>query len=110
VPEVLPLENPQDLLPRYYRGLQIESPAGGVLMLLGVRADPEGGARAIFECSASSLRYQLTIPPAARAERAAVREEIEAGREPGCPRHGPGRRLARAGSSWMCPECGIAFT
>lgn len=97
------------LLKAYYAGQQLPSPMGGFLMLLGIRPGPDGGAAALFECSASSLRYTLQIPKATRSERSAVREVQDAGEDPDCPRHGPGQRLVRAGPHLVCQLCGVSF-
>jgi len=106
--EALQLDTDKQLLRQYYAGQQIPSPNGGFLMLLGVRAI-DGGAVAIFECSVSSLRYEALIPKATRAERKKVKEELDAGRDPDCPRHGFGTRLVRAGRDLVCRSCGIAY-
>ena len=106
--EALQLENDKQLLKQYYAGQQIASPNGGFLMLLGVRAT-EAGAVAIFECSVSSLRYEALIPKATRSERKKVKEILDAGRDPDCPRHGLGTRLVRAGRDLVCRSCGIAY-
>jgi len=107
--EELQLENEKKLLQQYYAGQQVESPNGGFLMLLGIRSNEDGSATAIFECNVSSLRYEMVIPKATRTERKKARDVIKEGGDPHCPRHGPGRRLVRAGSDLVCPECGIAY-
>ena len=107
--DALQLDNEKDVLKAYYAGQRIESPMGGYLMLLGVRALEGGTALAIFECSASSLRYRVEIPKATRTERKKVREVIDAGDDPDCPRHGQGERLMRAGKDLVCTACGIAY-
>lgn len=106
---VLPLDNHKQLLKQYYLGQQMASPNGGFLMLLGVRPADDGRALAIFECSASSLRYELPIPKATRTERRKVKEAMEAGEEPDCPRHGLGHGLVRAGKDLVCMSCGVAY-
>ena len=65
MPEAERLKNEKQLLKQYYAGQQMESPNGGFLMLLGIRA-AEGGALGILECSATSMRYQILIPKATR--------------------------------------------
>lgn len=105
----LQLENQKQLLKQYYAGQRMESPNGGYLMLLGIRPGEGGVAIGIFECSASSLRYELVIPKATRSERKKVRDVIEAGEDPDCPRHGPGIRLVRAGRDLVCTACGVAY-
>lgn len=107
--EALHIDNTKQLLKQYYAGNRMPSPSGGFLMLLGVRATEKGSAIAIFECSVSSLRYEIEVPKATRTERKKVKEEIEKGRDPDCPRHGPGTRLTRAGKQLVCRACGVAF-
>jgi hypothetical protein len=107
--EVNSLENEKQLLKAYYAGQRMESPNGGYLMLLGVRGLEGGVAIAIFECSASSLRYEVQIPRATRTERKKVRDALDAGDDPDCPRHGLSARLVRAGRDLVCTACGIAY-
>jgi hypothetical protein len=106
---VMLLEDDKYLQKAYYSGQQLPSPMDGFLMLLGVRPAADGGAVALFECSASSLRYQMEIPKGTRSERAAVKEIQDAGDDPDCPRHGQGHRLHRAGKQLVCSLCGIAY-
>ena len=108
MPEVLHLDNDKQLLKQYYAGHQMESPNGGFLMLLGIRP-VEGAATAIFECSVTSMRYEIAIPKATRTERKKVKEAVEAGDDPDCPRHGNEARLVRAGRDLVCRECGVAY-
>jgi hypothetical protein len=108
VVDALRVDNEKQLLKHYYAGQQIESPNGGFLMLLGVRPTDDG-AIAIFECSATSMRYEVAIPKATRTERKKVKEALDAGDDPDCPRHGPGTRLARAGRDLVCTSCGVAY-
>lgn len=107
--DVLQLDNQKQLLEQYYAGQQVESPNGGFLMLLGIRSGEDGSATAIFECNVSSLRYEVIIPKATRTERKKVRDVLKKGGDAHCPRHGPGRRLVRAGKDLVCPECGVAY-
>lgn len=107
--DALQLSNEKQLLKQYYAGQQMESPNGGFLMLLGVRAVDGGSAVAIFECSVSSLRYEIVIPKATRTERKKVKDVVEAGKDPDCPRHGFEGRLVRAGKELVCRACGIAY-
>lgn len=107
--DALPVDNEKQLLKSYYAGQRIVSPNGGFLMLLGVRALEGGVAIAIFECSASSLRYEIEIPKATRTERKKVRDALDEGDDPDCPRHGAGSRLVRAGKDLVCPACGVAY-
>lgn len=105
----LRLENEKQLLKQYYAGQRMESPNDGFLIPLGIRQVEGGTAIALFECSASSLRYEVTIPKATRNERKKVRDELEAGDDPDCPRHGVGHRLVRAGKDLVCTSCGVAY-
>ena len=89
--EALQLDNEKELLRQYYAGLRMPSPSGGFLMPLGIRPTDSGSAIGIFECSVSSLRYEIEIPKATRTERKKVKDELDAGRDPDCPRHGVGR-------------------
>lgn len=107
--DVLQLDIDKQLLKQFYAGHQIASPNGGFLIVLGVRAVDDGSAVAIFECSVSSLRYEMKIPKATRTERKAVKDEVDAGDAPDCPRHGFGVRLVRAGADLVCASCGIAY-
>lgn len=107
--DALQLDNEKQLLNKYYAGHQMESPNGGFLILLGVRHADDGSAVGIFECSVSSLRYELVIPKATRTERKKVRDSIDAGDDPDCPRHGHGTRLVRAGKDLVCMACGVAY-
>jgi hypothetical protein len=107
--DVLALDNEKQLLKQYYAGQQMASPNGGFLILLGVRSAPDGSAIAIFECSVSSLRYEMTIPKATRTERKKVKELLDEGEDPDCPRHGQGARLVRAGKDLVCTACGVAY-
>ena len=104
--DALQVDDEKQLLKQYYAGQQIESPNGGFLMMLGIRQGDDG-ATVIFECSATSMRYEVRIPKATRGERKKVKDVIEAGDDPDCPRHGPGTRLVRAGKDLVCNRCGV---
>jgi adenylate kinase len=107
---ILILSDDKVLHRAYYGGQQIPSPMPeGFLMLLGVRRSSDGKGAALFECSASSLRCQLSIPKATSRERSAVKAVQTAGDDPDCPRHGPGHRLVRAGNDLTCRLCGISY-
>jgi hypothetical protein len=107
--DALQLDNEKLLLKQYYGGQRMESPNGGFLMLLGVRPAEGGSSIGIFECSASSLRYELEIPKPTRTEKAKVKAATDAGEDPDCPRHGQGLRLVRTGKDLVCIACGIAY-
>jgi hypothetical protein len=110
VGDVLQLGSEKQLLKQYYAGQQMKSPNdGGFLILLGVRAAEGGSATAMFECSVSSLRYEIPIPKATRGERKTVKDVIDAGDDPDCPRHGFGTRLVRAGRDYICRDCGVPY-
>jgi len=109
VGDAFPLDNVKQLLKYFYAGQQLPSPDGGVLILLAIRQAEKGTAVAFFECSSSSLRYRLDIPKATRTERKHVKDEMDAGEDPDCPRHGPGHRLVRAGKDLVCSLCAIPF-
>jgi len=108
-PAALPLEASKRLLKDYYAGKRLESPVGGFLELLALRPGPDGSAIAWFECSASSLRYELVIPKATRTEKKKIKDQLARGLDPDCPRHGPGYRLTRAGRDLVCSLCGISY-
>jgi len=105
----IPLPKERKLLRRYYAGERLRSPLGGQLDVLGIREGEGGGGRVLLECNTSSLRFVLMVPRASKAEVAKVKEAVEAGEEPACPRHGPYQRLARSGRRWACPLCGVSF-
>ena len=107
--DVLQLDNDKQLLKQYYAGQQMKSPNGGFLILLGVRSLPGGAAIGMFECSVSSLRYEIEIPKATRSERKQVKDVVDAGTDPDCPRHGFGTRLVRAGRDLVCGDCGVPY-
>ncbi len=103
------IEKARQLLKEYYAGQRMESPNGGFLILLGIRPQEGGKAVGVFECSASSLRYEIVIPKATRTERKKVRDVLQQDGDPDCPRHGPDFRLARAGKNLVCSRCGVAY-
>jgi len=100
----------KELLRQYYAGNRLPSPMGGFLELLRVRPEDDGSGVALFECSASSLRFSLAVPKATRAERQKVKEQQQAGDDPDCPRHvDPPRRLQRIGGYLICTACGVRY-
>ncbi len=103
------LDADSTLLKRYYAGTRLESPMGGYLDPVGVRPSGNGPGLAVFECTSSSLRFVLTIPPATRRDKEKVKAQIDGGEDPYCPRHGPSSRLQRVGQQMVCPRCGVAF-
>lgn len=107
--DALRVDNEKEMLRLYYAGQQMPSPNGGFLLLLGVRSDDDKSAIGIFECSATSMRYEIVIPKATRTERKKVKDAVDEGEDPDCPRHGPGYRLVRAGKDLVCVHCGIPY-
>ena len=103
------IEKAKQLLKQYYAGQRMESPNGGFLILLGIRPQEGGKALGVFECSASSLRYEIVIPKATRTERKKVRDALQEDRDPDCPRHGPDFLLSRSGKNLVCSRCGVAY-
>lgn len=107
--EALPLKG-KEILKRYYSNQYLESPMGGALHELRVRPEPDGSGTVLFECSASSLRYELKIPKATRRDKEKVKEQQEEGRDPVCPRHeDPPEKLLRNGDNLVCPRCGVRY-
>lgn len=93
----------------YYAGRVMTSPMGGRLDPLTVRMEDDGSGTVLFECSSSSLRYELSIPTGTRTERRKVKEARESGIDPYCPRHGEDVRLVRVDRDLACPRCGARF-
>jgi hypothetical protein len=106
--ERLTLPDQDGLLELYYDGGRLPSPSGGFLMVLGVRPEDEGSGSILLECTSSSLRYQIRVPKATRAERKKVRHMIDEGGEPKCPRH-RGQLLTRIRHDFACPNCGVRY-
>ncbi len=107
--DVLQIDDEKRVLKQYYGGVQMDSPNGGFLMVLGIRPGGGGTAVCLLECSVSSLRYRIVIPKATKTERRKVKDVLDAGDDPDCPRHGPGTRLVRAGKNFVCSSCGVAY-
>jgi hypothetical protein len=105
----LPVTDEETLRQLYYAGAQLPSPMGGFLEVLHVQAEADGSGTVIFECLSSSLRFRLPLKAATRTERKKVRERIDAGMEPECPRHEVGRRLHRVGRDLICSACGVKY-
>lgn len=82
---------------------------GGFLDPLRVRSESDGSGTVLFECSASSLRYELRVPKASRDEKAAVKAAQKADEPVVCPRCEPARRLRRSGTHLVCPRCGVRY-
>jgi predicted RNA-binding Zn-ribbon protein involved in translation (DUF1610 family) len=83
---------------------------GGFLEPLSVRQESNGGGTVLLECSASSLRFELSVPKANKDEKAAVKAALETGDLPMCPRHEEEAiRLQRTGGHFVCPRCGVRF-
>lgn len=100
----------KEILKQYYAGARMESPEGGSLHFLRVRPESDGSGTVLFECSISSLRYELHVPKATRRDREKVREQQDAGFDPACPRHvDPPEKLLRSGPYLVCPRCGVRY-
>ena len=107
--DTIPLPDSKAQLKRYYHGAQMPSPMGGFLEPLRVRSEDGGVGTVILECSASSLRFALTIPGPTRGEKSAIKRKQEAREDPTCPRHDPQQRLNRVGQYLVCPLCGVRY-
>jgi hypothetical protein len=106
--ERLTLPDEDGLLGLYYDGGRLPSPSGGFLMVLGVQPEAEGSGSVFLECTSSSLRYRMTVPKATRSERKKVRDLIDEGGDPECPRH-QGQLLVRIRHDLACPRCGVRY-
>ncbi len=106
--ERLTLPDEDSLLGLYYDGGRLPSPSGGFLMVLGVQPEAEGSGSVLLECTSSSLQYRMSVPKATRAERKKVRDLIDDGGDPKCPRH-QGQRLTRIRHDFACPKCGVRY-
>ena len=104
----LDLPDEDGLLRLYYEGGRLPSPSGGFLMVLGVHPEVEGSGSVLLECTSSSLRYQMSVPKATRAERKKVRDLIDEGEDPKCPRH-EDQLLTRIRHDFACPRCGVRY-
>ena len=104
----LSLPDEDDLLGLYYEGGRLPSPSGGFLMVLGVQPEAEGSGSVFLECTSSSLRYSMSVPKATRIERKKVRDQLNDGRDPRCPRH-EGQLLTRIRHDLACPRCGVRY-
>ncbi len=96
------------LLSLYYDGGRLPSPSGGFLMVLGVQPKADGSGSVLLECTSSSLPYRMSVPKATRAERKKVRDLIDEGGDPKCPRH-QGQLLTRIRHDFACPRCGVRY-
>jgi hypothetical protein len=105
----IPLPKDKKLLHKYYAGERLPSPMGGQLDILGVREGEKGAGQVLLECNTSSLRFVLKIPKATLAEKTQVKEAVEAGNDPHCPRHGPYHPLSKSGKEWVCHLCAVSF-
>ena len=103
-----PLSDEKELLRLYYEGNRLPSPTGGFLMVLRVQPEADGSGSILLECNSSSLRYRLNVNKATRTERTKVRDTIEEGREPRCPRH-VDQLLFRVKNDLVCSLCGVRY-
>jgi len=106
--EPLTLDNETEVLRHYYEGSQLPSPMEGFLAAIHVQYEDDGSGTVLFECLSSSLRFKLHIKKATRTERSKVKEMIDSGVDPICPRH-VDMRLARVGPNFICPACGVRY-
>ncbi len=104
----LTLPEEDNLLCLYYEGGRLPSPSGGFLMVLGVQAEAEGSGSVFLECTSSSLRYRMSVPKATRSERKKLRDLIDEGGDPECPRH-RGQLLVRIRHDLACSRCGVRY-
>ena len=104
----LTLPDEDGLLCIYYEGGRLPSPSGGFLMVLGVQPEAEGSGSVVLECTSSSLRYRMSVPKATRSERKKVRDLIDEGGDPECPRHRE-QLLVRIRHDLSCPRCGVRY-
>ena len=104
----LTLPNEDALLRLYYDGGSLPSPAGGFLVVLGVRPEDDGSGSLLLECTSSSLRYKMSVPKATRSERKQVRALIDEVGDPKCPRH-QGQFLVRTRHDFVCSSCGVRY-
>ena len=74
-----------------------------------LRYNPDRPHIVIFECLSSSLRFRLPLKAATRTERKTVRNRMDAGMDPECPRHEGGLRLQRVGPNYICSACGVRY-
>lgn len=108
-PEALPLKESTALTKQFYAGARMESPLGGKLELLGFQGLPDGSARLFFECTASSLRFEMTVSKGTRRDREKIKEQVANGEDPVCPRCFGRYPLDRVGQKMRCSHCGVAF-
>ncbi len=90
-------------------GESLPSPAGGMLVRLGARPEPDGTSWVLLECPSSSLRFQLPIRKATKGEKVKVQAQLDAGEVSLCPRGGLGPPLVRRGKDLYCPRCNIKY-
>ncbi|MEQ9400476.1 MAG: hypothetical protein RJQ04_15035 [Longimicrobiales bacterium] len=109
VGDAVTLDDDKPVLRAYYAGTRIPSPNGGFFIPLGIRPMDDGSALLFLEFSASSLRYWAVVPKVTRTERKKVRDLLNEGVDPDCPRHGDRQRLVRVGRDLVCPLCGVAY-
>ncbi len=105
----LPAKDEETLRQLYYAGSQLPSPMGGFLEVLHVQPEEDGSGTVIFECLSSSLRFRLPLKAATRTERKKVRDRMNAGLDPECPRHEAGLHLQRVGRNFICSACGVRY-
>ncbi len=99
-----------DVMARYLAGETPMCPVGcgGMAQVVRVSSLPSGAGDVWLECLSCAQRERFEIPAPTAQERQTAFDQLEAGNEPLCPRHG-GRwvQLRRRGRDFACPECGI---
>jgi predicted RNA-binding Zn-ribbon protein involved in translation (DUF1610 family) len=99
-----------DVTARYLAGETPMCPVGcgGMAQVVRVGSLPNGAGDVWLECLSCAQRERFEIPAPTAQERQAAFDQLEAGNEPTCPRHG-GRwvQLRRRGRDFACPDCGI---
>ncbi len=107
--EPLPLKDTKALAKEFYAGARMTSPLGGKLERLGFQALDDGSARLLFECAASSLRFEMVVPKGTRRDREKIKEQVANGEDPVCPRCFGRYPLDRVGKNMRCSHCGVSF-
>lgn len=105
-----PLKADKAFMKKYYEGARLDSPLGGTLHLLRIRPESDGSGTVLFECSVSSIRFELKVPKATRTDKRKVKEQQGQGRDGHCPRHvDPSEKLIRSGDHLICVLCGVRY-
>lgn len=99
------------VLREYYGGDGMPCPVqcGERADVVRVSTNEDGSGVLWVECASCAQRESYHISPPTTSERKKVREMVESGREPSCPRHDPPVALARVGRRLICPGCGVRY-